>query len=222
MAPFGCDRIGGLPAVKEVGPRMTWSASDRYGLDPAPGALGLVQDLLNTLAAGAPREADLLDDLAAAQEWVDSAARQWFAVTGHPMPAVVLDADGVAELRAFRDDLQRLTAHRASPEAVAQAVEPVPIRHGAAAALQLGDDGTVRLEPRGTGWRRLASSLLAAIYDAQLADTRRRLKICRNPRCGVAFYDRSRNNIGVWHDVKSCGNSANLRAYRARQRSQSN
>ena len=195
---------------------MTWSATDRSGLDAAPGALGLAQDLLNTVASGAPREADLLDDLTAAQVWVDSAAHQWSAVTGHPVPVIVLGADDLADLRAFRDDLHRLTAHGAS----AQAAEPVPIRHGAAAALQLGDDGTVRLEPRGTGWRRLASLLLAAVYDAQLADTRRRLKICREPRCRVAFYDRSRNNNGVWHDVKTCGNAANLRAYRARNRAQ--
>jgi predicted RNA-binding Zn ribbon-like protein len=200
---------------------MTWSATDRYGLDAAPGTLGLAQDVLNTVAGGAPREADLLDDVTAAQIWVDSAAHQWSAVTGHPIPTVILDADGLADLRALRDDLHRLTAHGASAEAAAQAVEPVPIRHAAAAALQLGDDGTVRLEPRGTGWRRLASLLLAAVYDAQLADTRRRLKICRNPRCGVAFYDRSRNNSGVWHDLRTCGNAANLRAYRARQRSRS-
>ena len=49
-----------------------------------------------------------------------------------------------------------------------------------------------------------------------LADTRRRRKICRDPRCGVAFYDRSRNNNGVWHDLKTCGNAANLRSCRAR------
>jgi predicted RNA-binding Zn ribbon-like protein len=196
---------------------MTWSATDRYALDAAPGALGLVQDLLNTVASGIPREADLLADLTAAQEWADGAARQWSAATGQPVPPIVLDADGLDELRAFRDDLHRLIAHGASAE---EGDRPVPLRHGAVAALQLGEDGTVRLEPRGTGWRRLASILLAAAYHAQLADTRRRLKICRNVRCGVAFYDRSRNNSGVWHDVKTCGNAANLRAYRARRRAQ--
>lgn len=200
---------------------MTWSATDRYGLDAAPGSLGLVQDLLNTVAAGAPREADLLADLTAAQEWADGAAHQWAAVTGQPIPPIILDARGLDELRAFRDDLHRLTALRAFAEREAEAGVPVPIVHGAAAALQLGEDGTVRLEARGTSWRRLASLLLAATYEAQLADTRRRLKICPNPRCAVAFYDRSRNSSGVWHDLKTCGNAANLRAYRARHRAQS-
>src|SRR5882762_9526505 len=114
---------------------MTWSATDRYGLDAAPGALGLVQDLLNTVAGG-PREADLLADLAAAQEWADSAAHQWSAVTGHPISPIVLDAGGLDELRAFRNDLQRVTAHRVSMEGEAEAVKAVPILHGAAAALQ--------------------------------------------------------------------------------------
>jgi len=52
-----------------------------------------------------------------------------------------------------------------------------------------------------------------------LADTWRRLKVCRNPRCQVAFFDRSRNNSGVWHSTKVCGNVENLRAHRARAKS---
>ena len=94
----------------------------------------------------------------------------------------------------------------------------MPVLHTATASLQLDEDGLVRLEPRGTGWQRLASLVITAAFEGQRADTRRRLKTCRNPRCHVAFYDRSRNNSGVWHDVKTCGNTANLRAFRARRR----
>jgi predicted RNA-binding Zn ribbon-like protein len=46
----------------------------------------------------------------------------------------------------------------------------------------------------------------------------RRMKLCGNGRCAVAFFDRSRNNSGVWHDVAACGNAINLRASRARRR----
>ncbi|MDH6126513.1 CGNR zinc finger domain-containing protein [Kitasatospora sp. GP82] len=197
---------------------MTWPATARYELESAPGGLGLVQDLLNTVAAGAPRQADLLSDLAAAQAWVDDATAQWSAVTGQPVPQVALDADGLDELRAFRDELHRLTTQ--AREDVPETESAVPVLHSATAALQLGEDGLVRLESRGTGWRRLASLVLVAAFEGQRADTRRRLKTCRNPRCRAAFYDRSRNNSGVWHDVKTCGNAANLRAYRARQRVQ--
>ncbi|MGW1912965.1 CGNR zinc finger domain-containing protein [Streptomyces sp. NPDC002076] len=74
------------------------------------------------------------------------------------------------------------------------------------------------VEPRGTGWRQVASLALMEAYQAQYTDTLRRLKSCRNTRCLTAFYDRSRNNSGVWHDVRVCGNAANLRNYRARKR----
>ncbi|WP_433278962.1 CGNR zinc finger domain-containing protein [Pseudonocardia xinjiangensis] len=59
---------------------------------------------------------------------------------------------------------------------------------------------------------------LIECFDAQQADTRRRLKICRNERCECALFDRSCNETGVWHDVRACGNATNLRAYRARRR----
>ncbi|UKY53232.1 CGNR zinc finger domain-containing protein [Streptomyces inhibens] len=196
---------------------MTWPANARYHLDPAPDGLGLAQDLLNTVAAGTPRKPDLLASLEDAQAWANEAIAQWSQATGQPAPQVELDADGLEELRAFRDALHEATA-TAQGATSGAGVAAAPVVHSATAALQLGEDGLVRLEPRGTGWRRLVSLILAAILEGQQADTRRRLKTCRNPRCRVAFYDRSRNNSGVWHDVKTCGNAANLRAYRARQR----
>ena len=45
-----------------------------------------------------------------------------------------------------------------------------------------------------------------------------RLKLCRNDRCAVSFYDRSRNNSAVYHDSRVCGNAIYLRASRARKR----
>ena len=56
------------------------------------------------------------------------------------------------------------------------------------------------------------------VFLAQRADTWKRLKLCHKAACSSAFYDRSKNNSGVWHDVKMCGNAANLRASRARRR----
>jgi predicted RNA-binding Zn ribbon-like protein len=64
----------------------------------------------------------------------------------------------------------------------------------------------------------VASLVAVEMFKAQLDGSWNRLKACRNPRCAVAFFNRSRNNSGVWHDVKVCGNAANLRVYRARQR----
>jgi predicted RNA-binding Zn ribbon-like protein len=67
----------------------------------------------------------------------------------------------------------------------------------------------------GAGWVTSAES-----HHAQESHTWPRLKICRNELCGCAFYDRSRNNSGVWHDVRECGSAINLRASRARRKQQ--
>jgi hypothetical protein len=205
---------------------MPWPATGRYDIDCAPGGLGLVQDLLNTIASGVPQQPDLLADLKSAQTWVNIATARLSAATGQPVPAVVLDDPGLQELRAFRDELHDEVAARG--HAVPEPGDAVPRPTGtgpavprtASATLRLGEDGSVHVEPRGTGWQLLISLVLAALFEAQWADTRRRIKTCRNPRCRVAFYDRSRNNSGVWHSVRICGYPANLRAHRARQRGQ--
>jgi predicted RNA-binding Zn ribbon-like protein len=190
---------------------MTWLATERYDLSPAPGGLGFVHDLLNTRPAGRPRQPDLLADLASAQDWAGQALAAWTEETGQDVPAVALGEEDLDPLRDLRIDLHHhVTGTTGLPE------------HQAGVVLRLGPDGQVRPEPRGTGWRALASLALIAIAQAQAADTWRRLKACRNPRCEAAFYDRSRNNSGTWHDVRVCGNPANLRAYRARQRAGNN
>ncbi|WP_439379160.1 CGNR zinc finger domain-containing protein [Amycolatopsis lexingtonensis] len=189
---------------------MTWLATTRYGLSPAPGGLGFVQDLLNTRSAGRPRQPDLLADVASAQDWATGALAAWTEETGQDVPAVALGEEDLDPLRDLRVDLHTHVTQASGLE------------HQAGVVLRLGPDGRVRPEPRGTGWRALASLALIAIAEAQAADTWRRLKACRNPRCEAAFFDRSRNNSGTWHDVRICGNPANLRAYRARQRSEQN
>ena len=202
---------------------MSWSATSRYGLAPAPGALGLAQDLLNTAPAG--HKPDLLADLASARTWVGEATAQWSAATGLPVPEVVLDAGDLPLLRAFRDDLREVIAkeHDGTPDTGPAAPDTrpaAPVLYTAAAALQLGADGSVRLHPQETGPQALVMLVLAALFEDQQAGTGRRLKTCRNPRCQVAFYDRSRNASGVWHSVRVCGNAINLRAHRERRRSQ--
>lgn len=188
---------------------MAWLATARYDLSPAPDGLGFVQDLLNTRSAGRPRQPDLLADVASAQGWADGALAAWSEETGQDVPAVTL---GEADLDPLRDLRVDLHAHVAGVDG--------PPEHWAGVGLRLGPDGRVRPEPRGTGWRALASLALIAIAEGQAAGTWRRLKVCRNHRCEAAFFDRSRNNSGTWHDVRVCGNPANLRAYRERQRAE--
>jgi CGNR zinc finger/Putative stress-induced transcription regulator len=185
-----------------------WSASQRYGIAAAPGGLGLVQDFLNTRGI-AGYGSDLLADTALAGEWVADAVRTWSATRGADPPPPTLDDADLAKLRAVRAQIDSLVAGE-PPNG--RSTGPVP------ASLVMSDHGVVRLEPSGTGWRWLASALWGEILLSQHADTWRRIKQCHNHRCGSTFFDRSKNNSGVWHDVKTCGNAANLRASRARRR----
>ncbi|ORW95452.1 peptide chain release factor 2 [Mycobacterium sp. IEC1808] len=185
-----------------------WRASQRYQLAPAPGGLGLVQDFLNTVRIG-EYGPDLLADAAVAGDWAAGAVRTWATARGLDVqPPPLGDAD-VAKLRALRDTIARLVAGEPQTGRAAGV---------ASASLTLSETGEVRLEPAGTGWRWLASALWGEILLSQRDGTWRRVKQCHNPGCASTFYDRSKNNSGVWHDVKTCGNAANLRASRARRR----
>jgi hypothetical protein len=87
--------------------------------------------------------------------------------------------------------------------------------------LTIGSDGQVRLGPGDGG--RLADGLLGLlliIRDAQHDGTWSRLKICGNPDCLYAFYDRSHSRRGAWCDMASCGNLIKNRNLRARRGSQ--
>ncbi|MEV0121150.1 CGNR zinc finger domain-containing protein [Streptomyces sp. NPDC050703] len=197
---------------------MNRPASERYCLTPAPGGLALVQELLNTAPAGRPAPAELPDLLAdgalgAAQDWADLAVRDWAGETGRADVQLVLTDDDLPRLRCLRDQVRRaLAAGDRGGEAVRFTSAPV--------VVGLAGDGTLTVEPEGAGARWLASAVLAEALLAQASGVWRRLKICRNESCAAAFYDRSRNNSGVWHSVRGCGNAAHLRACRERRRVQ--
>jgi predicted RNA-binding Zn ribbon-like protein len=180
----------------------------RYPGALAPDELSLVQELVNTRGIHG-KVADLLADLATAQPWVDAALAQWAERAGAPAPRIALRASDLERLRSLRVETAALVAG-------GRAVSP-----DAAVQVRIGESGEARLYPVGSGIEWMRSAVFAQVATAQSADTWRRLKLCRNPECASAFYDRSRNNSGVWHDVHTCGNSANLRASRARRRAAS-
>jgi hypothetical protein len=184
-----------------------WSASQRYRLATAPGGLGLVQDFLNTIGIG-DYGPDLLADDALAQTWADDATRTWSALRDVDAEPPALDEGDLPKLRTVRDTIAKLVAGDTDARGPGSV----------SASFALSDTGEVRLEPSGTGWRWLASALWSEILLGQQNGTFRRIKQCHNHSCGSTFYDRSKNNSGVWHDVKTCGNAANLRASRARRR----
>ena len=182
------------------------SSTSRYLLDPAPGGLSLVQDLVNTRPVAPYGVRDLLGTVADANRWTAQAVRTWLESSGADGGVRRITSADLPKLRRLRREVE---AHL-SEEPVE--VRPVP------ATLTVADTGAVRLQPAGTGVRWLASAVWGEVLLAQNDGRWERLKVCRGSRCPCAFYDRSRNNSRVWHDVRTCGNVANLRASRARRK----
>jgi len=193
---------------------MSWKASARHGVREAPAGLALLQDLVNTRAtmSYAP---DLLATPDDAQRWLTDALGTWSRVVGLPAPVLLLSSTDLRSLRRLRATFEGviLAAGGRNPgqgDALPPADVPVSLVPDA--------DGWVRMVPSGRGTRWLASALWAEVLLAQQAGLWARLKLCNNVECRAAFFDTSRNNSGVWHDVSTCGNTANLRAFRERRR----
>ena len=185
-----------------------WSASHRYELASAPGGIGLVQDFLNTVGIQ-EHGPDLLTDSALAQAWATDAVGTWSGLRGvDAEPPALNDAD-LPKLRALRDTVAQMLAGQ-QPDGRGVG--------GVSTSFAVSGAGEVQLVPAGSGWRWLASALWGEILLSQQAGTWRRLKRCHRHGCDSTFYDRSKNNSGVWHNVKTCGNAENLRASRARRR----
>ncbi|MFF3752357.1 CGNR zinc finger domain-containing protein [Streptomyces sp. NPDC002018] len=191
---------------------MSWVASERYRVRQAPDGLALVQELLNTrgIKEYAP---DLLAGHESAEEWLTGAAEAWARVRGLDVPDCSLSASDPATLRDLRSVFEELVAMAGDGTPAAGRAEPD-------ARVRLAPDsrGQVRMIPSGRGAQWLEAALWSETLLAQRAGVWARLKLCRNSECRSAFYDTSRNNSGVWHDVRVCGNAANLRASRERRR----
>ncbi|MEW2508085.1 CGNR zinc finger domain-containing protein [Amycolatopsis sp. NPDC047767] len=140
-----------------------------------------------------------------AQEWASAALAEWAGARGGRIRRVRLRAADVEELRTLRDQLAGVVGDEGGPLPAA-----LPVVAG------WDSGGRLVLEPVGTGWQVVAGAVLLEVHRAQQLDEWRRVKICRSPTCRAAFYDRSRNNSAVWHDVRACGNAIKLRASRAR------
>ena len=193
---------------------MSWKASARHGVREAPAGLALLQDLVNTRAtmSYAP---DLLASPDDAQRWLTEALATWSRVAGLPAPVLLLSSTDMRSLRRLRTTFEGVIlagSGRGPSQDDALPPADVPV------TLVPDAEGWVRMIPSGRGTRWLASALWAEALLAQQAGLWPRLKLCNNVECRAAFFDTSRNNSGVWHDVSTCGNTANLRAFRERKR----
>jgi predicted RNA-binding Zn ribbon-like protein len=154
---------------------------------PAPGALALVQELVNTLDV---------------ETGVDALSEDWLRSVGLAADeAVSLDS-----VRELREALRGVLAGDADAVAALDA-----FGRSAPVVVGFAPDGAVRLDGSG-----VAGRVLAIVAGAWGDGTWERLKVCAADDCQWAFYDASRNHSRTWCSMSVCGNRAKARAYRRR------
>ncbi|MFI5914484.1 CGNR zinc finger domain-containing protein [Dactylosporangium sp. NPDC051541] len=166
----------------------------RFGADPAPGGLCLVQDLANSAHNRAAGLGDGLADRRAARGWLADALVTWAAQTGQAAPRLTLVEPDLAPLRQFRDRLRAWLGRRTDDFTVPARAVRVALRAGRPTYAPQGDgaDGVVAL---------VQAELLLAVHTGKFS----RLKTCANADCAAVFYDTSADAGRVWHDDTSCG-----------------
>jgi predicted RNA-binding Zn ribbon-like protein len=170
---------------------------------PAPMPLLRVQGFVNTLDV--EDGTDLLTDC--------ETARAWLTAAGLLAKGAELTGDDLALAREVREGIRSLLEGGHEVEALRR----VATTHRA--QLTVAEDGECGLENAGAG--DLGDGLfelLLVVHQAQEDGSWSRLKVCANPDCRWAFFDRSRNQQGSWCNMASCGNRLKNRQLRARRR----
>jgi len=199
----------------------SWASHIEDKLAPMP--LLLVQAYVDTL------DRDLGTDIFAHAD----EARAWLADAGlrvpdpdQPEPSFPGFAEDLRLAREVREGLRALIGHDRGDEALTPAdltpddLAPLEqVLRQVQPRLEVDADGRVRLGPDRPA-RTLPDGLLGLlliIRDAQADGSWDRLKLCGNPDCRWAFYDRSHSRRGAWCDMASCGNRVKNRNLRARR-----
>ena len=199
---------------------------DPGGRAPAPGSLGLVQALVNTLSVGFER--DLLGTTETAAAWLTAAG----LLPADPAPAAepalsagpALSAESalsaaehaaLLELReAIRAVLAAHTSQAADPAAANRLTRALASSRLAVTARP--DGGMSLASADHDPFSRALGAVAVAIAEAAVAGTWTRLKSCPGRLCGWAFYDRSAAARSRWCSMQLCGARAKMRTYRAR------
>ncbi len=166
----------------------------------------LVQSFVNTLDV--EEHTDLLDEPDSAADWLTAAG---LLRPGAAVSPAELDLAG-----RVRESIRGLLGEGGGPP------DLEPLRGVLAdrrPRLKVEDGGVIELEnPRHGDVGDALFELLLIIRQAQEDGGWSRLKVCANPDCRWAFYDRSRNQQGNWCDMAVCGNRLKNRQLRARRR----
>ena len=177
-------------------------------VNPAPGNLRIVQELLNT--ADYRRKAEGLESPRALAGWL---------VARDLLPAGTDLAD--EDLRRaidVREGLRALTAANNGRPLDASAVERLGRALGAASfRLVFDSEGRGSFVPASRSCEDALGHIAGIVAAAQLEGTWPRLKACANDACRGVFYDLSKSQSGKWCSMRRCGNQLKSLAYRKRQ-----
>ena len=191
-----------------------WRGTGWNNPKPAPGALGLVQDFMNTRnhlqggdLLGSVGEADrrLAErGLLEREESVGETGRRVLVDFREALRMLLLAHNGAAEPGSGMEGLNEFAA-------------------SAVLGVRFGVDGRPTLGPvAGDGpAERVVALLLAEVFRAEAEGRWGRLKACRNPACRWIFYDASKNGLGRWCNMQICGARHKMRRYRERKQSES-
>jgi predicted RNA-binding Zn ribbon-like protein len=169
----------------------------RYDLpNAAPEPLRLVQLFANSI------------DREHGTDWIGTSTELRGWLRRHELPSRGVDAALVAHAHALRDALWALLRANAGARLPRAAVREV---NRCTVDVRLDADGEVELTAGGTALDRIVAVAFGAMLDGSWV----RLKAC--PRCGWAFYDKSKNRSASWCSMQLCGNRVKTRAYRRRK-----
>lgn len=176
------------------------AATHRYGRLPAPAGLALVEDFLNTRGDG--DASDLLRNPTTASDWVGTALDGWAVEMGTAVPALELIEGDLPRACSLRDQLQ---------DALALGwMDPTHTSSGPG-EFRFGSNG-ITWNPAATGWRGLFGLVLGEVFLAHRDGTWKRLKVCAEESCRVAFYDRTWDNRERFHNGRTCQRAAPITA----------
>lgn len=178
---------------------------------PAPMPLLLVQGFVNTLdiEEGTDRLAD------------PGVAHDWLVAARLLEPGARVSPEEFELAREVRESLRWLL-RREIDDSEDGELRLAPLRKVAdthRARLRVGEGGAIELENgERSGLGDSLFELMLIVYGAQEDGSWARLKVCGNPDCQWAFFDRSRNQQGSWCEMAVCGNRLKNRQLRARRR----
>lgn len=185
------------------------SVSDSTEPKPAPGSLRLVQAFINT------------HDMDYAIEGLDTpdSLMAWLRQAGLIEESVRVGARDLRTAIGLREALRVLLETNNSGETDPRTVRDLNrIAENLPLHICFDKAGQARLAEPATTVESALGNLLGVVLCAQAAGIWKRLKVCANIECKWVFYDSSKNRVGSWCRMSTCGNRAKSKAHRERQR----